>query len=232
MSATLKHAVHAQTAISLWPQLEAVTLPLGSPAVASGADMAGSWLDQFMAQVSSQGLRVDFIALHWFGATFDAGTATSQLQQYLAAVYARFQRPIWLTQVRFCCRAHHHCAMPALCIMQLINNQPLPRMQFGLANFATNTFPTTAQSVAFLGDALSLIHHRLLWLRSQKTSKHRHHALACVLRRSSAAHAGCDILRHPLRLVRAAALSDPGAGQLWWFTHSCGHRLQDVFTTL
>ncbi len=87
-----------QTAISLWPQLQAVNLPLGSPAVASGADTAGSWLGQFMAQVAAQGLRVDFIALHWFSTSFDAGTATSQLQQYLAAVYALYQRPIWLTQ--------------------------------------------------------------------------------------------------------------------------------------
>jgi hypothetical protein len=85
--------------VSLWPQLQATGLPLGSPAVASGAATPGSWLDQFMSAVQSGNLRVDFIALHWFGATFDAATAVSQLQQYISDVYSRYQRPIWLTQV-------------------------------------------------------------------------------------------------------------------------------------
>jgi hypothetical protein len=89
----------AQTAVSLWPQLQATGLPLGSPAVASGAATPGSWLDQFMSAAQSGNLRVDFIALHWFGTTFDAATAVSQLQQYISDVYGRYQRPIWLTQV-------------------------------------------------------------------------------------------------------------------------------------
>jgi hypothetical protein len=94
--------VHAQTAISLWPQLQAVNLPLGSPAVASKANVTGSWLDHFMGQVQAKGYRVDFLALHWFGTDYDAGTATSQLQHYLAAAYDRYQLPIWLTQVMSC----------------------------------------------------------------------------------------------------------------------------------
>lgn len=88
-----------QTAIQLWPQLQATGLPLVSPAVASNADVSGSWLDQFMASAASDGLRVDYIGLHWSGSDFDTATAVSQLQQYIQAVYRRYNRPIWLTQV-------------------------------------------------------------------------------------------------------------------------------------
>ena len=90
-----------QTAIQLWPQLQATGLPLVSPAVASNADVPGSWLDQFMASAASNGLRVDYIGLHWSGSNFDTATAVSQLQQYIQAVYKRYSRPIWLTQVSF-----------------------------------------------------------------------------------------------------------------------------------
>ena len=96
--------VLVQYAVQLWYQLQATGLPLGSPAVASNAATPGAWLDQFMSQAQSQGLRVDFIALHWSGANFDTSTAVSQLQQYIQATYARYQRPIWLTQVSIPCR--------------------------------------------------------------------------------------------------------------------------------
>lgn len=39
-------------AISLWPQLEAVGLRLGSPAVSANAPDPSGWLAQFMSQVS------------------------------------------------------------------------------------------------------------------------------------------------------------------------------------
>ncbi|CAL5221818.1 g4074 [Coccomyxa viridis] len=92
-------SMSVQTAVSLWYQLQTTGLPLGSPAVASNAATPGSWLDQFMSQVQSKGLRVDFIALHWSGSNFDTSTAVSQLQQYIQDVHARYQRPIWLTQI-------------------------------------------------------------------------------------------------------------------------------------
>ena len=98
--------VLVQTAVSLWYQLQNTGLPLGSPAVASNAATPGSWLDQFMTQVQSRGLRVDFIALHWSGSNFDTSTAVSQLQQYIQAVHTRYQLPIWLTQVSILCTSH------------------------------------------------------------------------------------------------------------------------------
>jgi hypothetical protein len=84
-------------ALDLWPRLEATGMRLGSPAVATGADQAGGWLDQFMAGARQHGYRVDFITLHWYGSDFGSA-AVGQLRNYLAAVYRRYHKPIWLTE--------------------------------------------------------------------------------------------------------------------------------------
>jgi hypothetical protein len=85
-------------ALSLWPQLEATGMTLGSPAVATDGATPGGWLDQFMSGAASRGYRVDFIALHWYGTDFSTGPAVSQLESYLQAVYDRYHKPIWLTE--------------------------------------------------------------------------------------------------------------------------------------
>jgi RNA polymerase sigma factor (sigma-70 family) len=85
-------------ALSLWPQLQATGLELGSPAVATGGATAGGWLDQFMAGAKQDGYRVDFITLHWYGSDFATADAVSQLQSYVEAVYARYHLPIWVTE--------------------------------------------------------------------------------------------------------------------------------------
>jgi hypothetical protein len=84
-------------ALDLWPKLQATGARLGSPAPAYGADKAGGWFDQFMSGASRRGYRVDFIALHWYGSDF-SGAATGQLRDYLEKVYARYHKPIWLTE--------------------------------------------------------------------------------------------------------------------------------------
>jgi RNA polymerase sigma factor (sigma-70 family) len=85
-------------ALSLWPQLEATGMTLGSPAVAANGATPGSWLDQFMSGAAARGDRVDFITLHWYGGDFSTGPAVSQLESYLQAVYDRYHKPIWLTE--------------------------------------------------------------------------------------------------------------------------------------
>ena len=86
------------TALSLWPALQATGLRLGAPAVAAGADKAGGWLDEFMTGAAARGYRVDFVPLHWYGADFRAGPATDQLKSYVSAVRARYHKPIWITE--------------------------------------------------------------------------------------------------------------------------------------
>ncbi|WP_326556101.1 sigma-70 family RNA polymerase sigma factor [Micromonospora sp. NBC_01796] len=87
-----------EAALDLWPQLVATGATLGSPSVAWGAADAGGWLDRFMSGAKSRGLRVDFIALHWYGGDFNTTNAVNQLKQYLTAVYNRYKVPIWLTE--------------------------------------------------------------------------------------------------------------------------------------
>nr|WP_243876781.1 glycoside hydrolase family protein [Streptomyces sp. 846.5] len=87
-----------QDALHLWPKLMATGLALGSPAVATHADIQGSWLDQFMQGARSLGYRVDFITVHWYGGDFTTPNAVNQLQNYLQAIHLRYQLPIWLTE--------------------------------------------------------------------------------------------------------------------------------------
>ncbi|MFF7334660.1 sigma-70 family RNA polymerase sigma factor [Streptomyces sp. NPDC008150] len=85
-------------ALALWPKLTATGKIVGSPAVAFGADRAGGWLDRFMTGAAAKGLRVDFITLHWYGGDFRTPQAVDQLTSYVKAVYARYRKPIWLTE--------------------------------------------------------------------------------------------------------------------------------------
>jgi hypothetical protein len=84
-------------ALDLWPQLMSTGLRLGSPAPATHAPDPDGWLDRFMAGAAARGYRVDFVAVHWYGADFSA-RATDQLRGYLDATYQRYHKPIWLTE--------------------------------------------------------------------------------------------------------------------------------------
>jgi Glycosyl hydrolase catalytic core len=87
-------------AVSMWPALTAnAGIRVGSPA--TSADSAGqTWFTNFMSQVQSQSLRVDFIALHWYG--WNAGSCdakASQLESYVKwAEGLPGGRPIWITE--------------------------------------------------------------------------------------------------------------------------------------
>jgi hypothetical protein len=84
--------VSVQRALDLWPSLESTGLRLGSPAITDNA--AGhAWLDAFMTGVHQRGLRVDFIALHWYGSCANG----TQLTNYLNTM-SKYGLPIWLTE--------------------------------------------------------------------------------------------------------------------------------------
>jgi hypothetical protein len=86
-----------EQALDLWPRLQSTGLRMGAPAVATGADVPGGWLDRFMQGAAQRGLRVDFIPVHWYGADFGPAAA-GQLADYLKRVHDRYQKPIWLTE--------------------------------------------------------------------------------------------------------------------------------------
>jgi len=117
-----------EQALNLWPKLMATGMTLGSPAVSAGAATPGGWLDQFMQGAKARGYRVNFITVHWYGGNFDTAAAVSELQQYLQAIYDRYQLPIWVTE------------------FALTN-----------FSGATPTFPTPSQQAAFVSAAASML---------------------------------------------------------------------------
>ncbi len=80
-------------AIALWPDFDQPGVLVGSPAVA-GQD---NWLPDFMTQVKTRKLRVDFIAIHWYG--WDPGSCndTSALEGKIKWA-EQWNRPIWITE--------------------------------------------------------------------------------------------------------------------------------------
>ncbi|MGD0704241.1 MAG: sigma-70 family RNA polymerase sigma factor [Trebonia sp.] len=115
-------------ALSLWPQLMATGMTLGSPAVADDAATPGSWFDQFMTGAKARGYRVNFITVHWYGGDFSTGPAVQQLESYLQAIYSRYHLPIWVTEFAL---ANYGGSTP--------------------------TFPSEAQQAAFMTAAASML---------------------------------------------------------------------------
>ncbi|MEV0901872.1 sigma-70 family RNA polymerase sigma factor [Actinoplanes sp. NPDC049802] len=86
-----------EAALAAWPELEATGMRLVSPAVAFGGDKAGGWLDRFLTGAEAKGLRVDAIALHWYGSDFSAASV-NQFLGYVDAVHKRYGKPVWITE--------------------------------------------------------------------------------------------------------------------------------------
>ena len=77
-------------AIALWPQLQAMNLPLVSPACANDF---GGWLSDFYTKIAAKGYRVDFTAVHSY-----PGPYASSLMSTLQSVYNTWGRAVWLTE--------------------------------------------------------------------------------------------------------------------------------------
>ncbi|MQQ09333.1 hypothetical protein GFB49_12775 [Epibacterium sp. SM1979] len=85
-------------AVRLWPKLEARGLRLSSPATTMGGTLgAGSWQRRFMDAVETQGLRVDFMAVHYYSTDGNVET----FRRWLKAVHREYKRPIWVTEFAF-----------------------------------------------------------------------------------------------------------------------------------
>lgn len=77
-------------ALALWPQLQNIGVPLGSPAVSYPTVQ---WLADFMDSVTAEHLRVDFICLHMY-----VGTDDVNFVQTVEQVYNQYHLPIWITE--------------------------------------------------------------------------------------------------------------------------------------
>jgi hypothetical protein len=88
--------ISVEGAIRAWPEFEKLGLRLGSPAVAF--DNAGrEWLDDFMTRAGEKRLRVDFIAVHWYGDVADPNAA-AKFMAWLKGVHDQWHKPIWVTE--------------------------------------------------------------------------------------------------------------------------------------
>lgn len=81
-----------EEAITLWPKLMEVGVPLGSPAVA-GTTVDNPWLKQFMTQATQNNLRVDFITVHQYSID-----NVSNFIQSLEDLYNKYKLPLWITE--------------------------------------------------------------------------------------------------------------------------------------
>lgn len=83
-----------EAAIAAWPALTSdPNIRVGSPAV---SDDGRAWLESFMDQVESGGLRVDFIAMHWYG--WNAGSCTAASLEGAVNWASQWNLPIWITE--------------------------------------------------------------------------------------------------------------------------------------
>lgn len=85
-------------AIALWPRLEAHGLRLGSPATTQAGTLGrGSWQGRFMDEVQRRGLRVDFMAVHYYSTTGNV----DEFRNWLIAVHRQYRRPVWVTEFAY-----------------------------------------------------------------------------------------------------------------------------------
>lgn len=88
------------TAVTLWPRLQELDLPLASPSPGTlGGD--GGWLDTFYTQADSLGYRVDYTAVHTYPGP-NGGSANNLINFVNSAyTYNGKNRPVWLTEFSF-----------------------------------------------------------------------------------------------------------------------------------
>lgn len=81
-------------AIALWPDLTSdPNIRVGSPAV---SDDGRAWLEDFMKQVKQKGLRVDFVAMHWYG--WNKGSCVAGQLEGAVKWASQWGLPVWITE--------------------------------------------------------------------------------------------------------------------------------------
>jgi hypothetical protein len=157
-------------ALQLWPYLEATGLELSSPAVTSSST-GTAWLASFMAQAKAQGLRVDFIAAHWYG---DCSNPQN-LISYLTSLET-YGLPIWLTEFSclndslavntafFTAVAPMLAALPSLQRFAWFTNRPYPNgYQYTSLLDANGNLTTTGQAFVAIPAAMNASRQLVPW---------------------------------------------------------------------
>ncbi|MDO6802048.1 glycosyl hydrolase [Wenyingzhuangia sp. 1_MG-2023] len=82
-------------AIEKYPELLASGLRLGSPAVTDGSRGA-TWRNEFMAKAVENGLRVDYIVVHYY-----KKTSPTAFYNWLKAIHDKWGLPIWIKEFNY-----------------------------------------------------------------------------------------------------------------------------------
>jgi hypothetical protein len=83
--------IDADDAASRWSDVQSHAARVGSPAP---ANLNNGWLDEFMNRANSQGLRVDFVAIHLYGPP-----RPDWYLQRVDEVWQKYHKPIWITEL-------------------------------------------------------------------------------------------------------------------------------------
>lgn len=84
--------VTVEQALELWPALQSLKIPLGSPSPTSYTSNA-EWIESFMMGVEERGYRVDYICVHTYPGP-NAQTVKNLIQQ----IYDKYKKPIIITE--------------------------------------------------------------------------------------------------------------------------------------
>jgi hypothetical protein len=78
--------------VSYWHILEDINLPLASPSVAQST---GSWMMDFMEEAEANCLRMEYVAIHWYG-----GASVEEFKNKMRVTYEMYgsRRPLLLTE--------------------------------------------------------------------------------------------------------------------------------------
>lgn len=82
--------ISVEVAVKNWPLLMATGARLVSPAVTWAPN---GWMRNFMKQAKEKNLRVDAVAIHWYGAPDPKG-----FLKYVADAHRLYGKPIWITE--------------------------------------------------------------------------------------------------------------------------------------
>ena len=85
--------ISEENAAAMWPRLERMRLPLVGPVP---AQRNGSWRQTYEGLAADQGLRSDYMAVHWYAGCNNGNP--SNIINALEAVWTDYNKPIWLTE--------------------------------------------------------------------------------------------------------------------------------------
>lgn len=77
-------------AVESWPQISKFAGRMASPAPARAL---GPWMTEFMDRAAGDGLKIDIVAVHWYGPP-----RPDRLLRFLDRVHAQYGKPIWITE--------------------------------------------------------------------------------------------------------------------------------------